>query len=358
MSRRFVFTAAVCAAVVGAGAVATAVTASAATPSFDFSNPEVVATGLEVPWGLTFLPDGTALVAERGSGEILRVSPGAAPVPVATVPGVVPNGEGGLLGLAASPTFAEDDYLYAYFSAANDNRIVRFKLSAPQTVEPIVTGLAKASIHNGGRIEFGPDGMLYAGVGDAGTTSNAQNQASRNGKILRMEPDGSVPPDNPFAGSLVYSLGHRNVQGLAWDAENRLFATEFGQNTWDEVNRIEAGRNYGWPIVEGIGTDSRFVNPLVQWPTSEASPSGATIVGDTLYAAALRGTRLWLVPLTGDGGAGTPVAELQGTFGRLRTAELGPDGYLWLTTSNRDGRGTPATTDDRVIRIPPTPAGS
>ncbi|HEY0000706.1 MAG TPA: PQQ-dependent sugar dehydrogenase [Actinoplanes sp.] len=358
MNRRSVLTAAVCAAIVGVGAAATAVTASAATPSFDFSSPEVVATGLEVPWGLTFLPDGSALVAERVSGEILRVSPGAAPVTVATVPGVVPDGEGGLLGLAISPTYAEDEYLYAYFSAASDNRIVRFKLSAPETVEPIVTGLAKASIHNGGRLEFGPDGKLYAGVGDAGTTANAQNQASRNGKILRIEPDGSVPADNPFAGSLVYSLGHRNVQGLAWDSAGRLFATEFGQNTWDEVNRIEAGGNYGWPTVEGISTDTRFVNPLVQWSTAEASPSGAAIVGDTLYAAALRGTRLWLVPLTADGGAGTPVAELSGTFGRLRTVKLGPDGYLWLTTSNRDGRGTPVATDDRVIRIPPTPTDS
>ena len=334
--------------------VLNAATADAATPSFDFDRAEVVATGLEVPWGLTFLPNGSALVAERISGEILQLSPGAAPTTVATVPGVVPNGEGGLLGLAASPDFAQDNYIYAYFSAAADNRIVRFKLDAPATVEPVLTGLAKNSIHNGGRIEFGPDGLLYAGVGDAGNTANAQNQESLNGKILRMEPDGSVPPDNPFPGSVVYTLGHRNVQGLAWDADGRLFATEFGQNTWDEVNLIQAGKNYGWPTVEGIGTDARFVNPLVQWSTAVASPSGAAIVGDTLYAAALAGTRLWTVPLTGDGGVGTPVAVLQGTFGRLRTVKLGPDGYLWLTTSNRDGRGTPVATDDRVIRIPPT----
>jgi glucose/arabinose dehydrogenase len=144
------------------------------------------------------------------------------------------------------------------------------------------------------------------------------------------------------------------VQGLAWDAEGRLFATEFGQNTWDEVNHIVAGANYGWPTVEGTSTDPRFRNPIVQWSTSQASPSGAAIAGDTLYAAALRGTRLWTVPLTGDGGAGTPVAELTGQFGRLRTVELGPDGFLWVTTSNRDGRGTPAATDDRVLRFPQT----
>ncbi|WP_433383649.1 PQQ-dependent sugar dehydrogenase [Actinoplanes sp. CA-142083] len=324
--------------------------AAAATPSFDFTRPDVVATGTEVPWGLTFLPDGSALVAERMSARILRLRPGASPETVATVPGVAPSGEGGLLGLAVSPTYAQDSYVYAYFTAATDNRIVRFRLSAPQTVEPVLTSLAKASIHNGGRIEFGPDGMLYAGVGDAGNTANAQNQQSLNGKILRMRPDGGVPPDNPFAGSLVYSLGHRNVQGLAWDAQGRLFATEFGQNTWDEVNQIVAGGNYGWPIVEGNGTDPRFRNPIVQWSTAEASPSGAAIVGDTLYAAALRGTRLWQVPIDG----GTPTAQLTGSYGRLRTVEQGPDGWLWITTSNRDGRGTPAANDDRVIRFPRT----
>jgi glucose/arabinose dehydrogenase len=352
MRRRFALTSAACAALIAAGVVLSTTTADAATPSFDFDSPEVVATGLEVPWGLTFLPDGTALTAERISARILKLTPGAAPATVATVPGVVPSGEGGLLGLTVSPTFATDNLVYAYFTAASDNRIVRFRLDAPTTVTPIVTGLAKASIHNGGRIEFGPDGKLYAGVGDAGTTANAQNQSSRNGKILRINPDGSVPSDNPFPGSLVYTLGHRNVQGLAWDADGRLFATEFGQNTWDEVNLIEAGANYGWPTVEGQSTDTRFKSPLVQWSTAEASPSGAAIAGDTLYAGALRGTRLWLVPLNGNGGVGTPVPELQGTFGRLRTVELAPDGSLWVTTSNRDGRGTPVAADDRVIRFP------
>ncbi|MEN3356090.1 MAG: hypothetical protein V7637_72, partial [Mycobacteriales bacterium] len=192
-----------------------------------------------------------------------------------------------------------------------------------------------------------------AGVGDANQTGNAQNQASRNGKILRMRPDGSVPPDNPFPGSVVYSLGHRNVQGLAWDAQGRLFASEFGQNTWDEINLIVAGGNYGWPTVEGMANDARFRDPLVVWTTAEASPSGAAIVGNRLFAAALRGTRLWTVPLTGTGGVGTPAAVLQGQFGRLRSVALGPDGWLWVTTSNRDGRGAPVAADDRVLRFPP-----
>src|SRR6185369_13607525 len=224
---------------------------------------------------------------------------------------------------------------------------------SPQTQEVILSGLAKASIHDGGRIAFGPDGMLYAGVGDAGNTANAQNPQSLNGKILRMRPDGGVPAGNPFGNSLVYSLGHRNVQGLAWDGAGRLFATEFGQNTWDEVNLIVAGGNYGWPTVEGMGNDTRFRNPLLVWSTSEASPSGAAIANNFLFAAALAGRRLWTVPLNGSGGVGTPSFELQNAYGRLRTVAVGPDGWLWLATSNRDGRGTPVTGDDRVLRFPP-----
>jgi len=341
--------------VASAGTVAVAQAAEGLDP--DLGRPEVVATGLTVPWGLGFLPDGSALVAERNSARVLRLRPGSAPAVVTTISGVVPTGEAGLLGLAVSPAFAQDNLVYVYFTAASDNRIARFRLDAPQDQQVILSGLAKASIHDGGRIAFGPDGMLYAGVGDAGTTANAQNQQSRNGKILRMRPDGGVPgTGNPFPGSLVYSLGHRNVQGLAWDAQGRLYAAEFGQNTWDEVNQIVAGGNYGWPTVEGVSNDTRFRNPIVVWSTAEASPSGATIDGDTLYVAALRGQRLWSVPLDGNGGAGTPVALLQGQYGRLRTAERAPDGSLWIATSNRDGRGTPAATDDRVIRFPAAPA--
>ncbi|GIJ50276.1 oxidoreductase [Virgisporangium aliadipatigenens] len=348
------------AALVAGAAVIGAVTLQAHRPAearaaggFDFTRPETVATNLATPWGVAFLPDGSALVAERDSARLLRVRAGSAPVSLGTVPNVVRGGEGGLLGLAVSPTFAQDNLVYAYFTAAGDNRIVRFDLNSIQAQTAVVTGLAKASIHNGGRIAFGPDGNLYAGVGDAGTTSNAQNPSSRNGKILRMRPDGSVPADNPTAGSLVYSLGHRNVQGLAWDTQGRLFATEFGQNTWDEVNLIVASGNYGWPTVEGMGNNANFRNPIVVWSTAQASPSGAAFANGTLFAAALRGTRLWTVPITASGGAGTPVAELQGQYGRLRTVVVGPDGYLWVTTSNRDGRGSPAATDDRILRFPP-----
>jgi glucose/arabinose dehydrogenase len=335
-------------------AAETAPVAAQAAGGFDFSRPEVVATGLEVPWGMAFLPDGSALVAERNRARIMRLRPGAEPVEAARVAGVVPSGEAGLLGIAVSPTFSTDNLVYAYYTASSDNRIVRFRLDNPGSQQAVLTGLPKADIHDGGRIAFGPDGNLYAGVGDAAQTGNAQNPNSLGGKILRMRPDGSVPPGNP-SGTRVYSMGHRNVQGLAWDAQGRLFATEFGQNTFDEVNAIVPGGNYGWPIVEGRGNDPRFINPIVVWSTAEASPSGAAIANGTLFAAALRGTRLWLVPLNG-ASAGTPTDELRGTFGRLRTVALGPDGFLWVTTSNRDGRGSPAANDDRVLRFPPTGA--
>ncbi|BDT92249.1 oxidoreductase [Nocardia sputorum] len=316
----------------------------------DLDAAEDVAEDLDVPWGLAFLPDGAALVAERDSGRILRVGAGGAQEQVYQVPGVAARGEGGLLGLAVAPDYAESGYVYAYFTSEMDNRIVRFRLDGPPEV--LVSGIAEAGNHNGGRIAFGPDGMLYAGTGDAGESGRSQDPASRNGKILRLTPEGHAAPGNPFPGSPVYSLGHRNVQGLAWDRAGRLFAAEFGQNRFDEINLIEPGRNYGWPGVEGTGGAGRgFTDPLLTWTTAEASPSGIAIAGDTLYVAALRGERLWTVPLE-DGRVGAPRAELRDRYGRLRTVEVAPDGALWLTTSNTDGRGDPRGGDDRVLRFP------
>lgn len=315
----------------------------------DLAAGEEIVHGIDVPWGLAFLPDGGALVAERDTGRILRVVPGREPEQVYEVPGVVARGEGGLLGLAVATDYAETRYVYAYFTAADDNRIVRFRLDGQPEV--IFAGLAKAGNHNGGRIAFGPDGMLYVGTGDAGQGARSQDPASPNGKILRLTPDGAPAPGNPTSGSPVYSLGHRNVQGLAWDRAGRFFAAEFGQNTFDEVNLIEPGRNYGWPIVEGKGgTDRGFTDPQVIWKPSEASPSGIAMSGDTLYVAALRGERLWTVPLH-DGTLGTPQTQLP-DLGRLRTVTIAPDGALWLTTSNTDGRGDVRAGDDRVIRFP------
>ncbi|GAA2600669.1 PQQ-dependent sugar dehydrogenase [Winogradskya consettensis] len=315
--------------------------------------PEQVAQDIDVPWGVAFLPGGDALIAERDTARIVRVpARGGGAKQVYEVPGVAAAGEGGLLGLAVSPDYATDNLVYAYYTAAADNRIARFRLDGGEP-EVIFDGIAKAGNHNGGRIAFGPDGLLYAGTGDAGDTSRAQDPSSPNGKILRLTPDGAPAPGNPSPGSPVYSLGHRNVQGLAWDGDGRLFATEFGQNELDEVNLIRAGRNYGWPEVEGEGDTGggRYTNPVVTWPTDEASPSGIAIAGDTAYVAALRGERLWTLALNGDT-VGEPVARFEGRYGRLRTVQVAPDGSLWVTTSNKDGRGDVRDGDDRVLRIP------
>ncbi|MEV6595868.1 PQQ-dependent sugar dehydrogenase [Actinoplanes sp. NPDC051346] len=329
-------------------------TPSSATPSAtggvpDLSRAETVADDLDTPWGLAFLPDGGALVAERDTARILRIPAGGGPPrEVYRVPGVSAAGEGGLLGLAVAKDHATTKHVYAYFTAADDNRIVRFTLDDAAAPKVIFDGIDKAGIHNGGRIAFGPDGMLYAGTGDAGDPSASQDPNDPNGKILRLTPEGRPAPGNPRAGSPVWSLGHRNVQGLAWTADKTMYAAEFGQNRFDELNKIEPGRNYGWPEVEGKGDDSRYVNPLVTWTTPEASPSGVAVAGNTAYVAGLRGERLWTVPL----GGGTAKAELKERYGRLRTVEVAPDGALWLTTSNTDGRGDVRDGDDRILRFP------
>lgn len=340
----------------GAGPAPTAALTSPAASSPqgspDLGAAEELARGIDVPWGLAFLPGGDALIAERDTGRVLRLTPGGGvPQQVAEVPGVEAAGEGGLLGLAVSPDFATDNLVYAYLTAADDNRIVRFPLDGGQPAV-VFEGIDKANVHNGGRIAFGPDGMLYAGTGDAGDTSRAQDPASPNGKILRLTPDGDPAPGNPTPSSPVYSLGHRNVQGLAWDGDGRLFATEFGQNQLDEINLIQPGRNYGWPDVEGRGdTDGgRYTDPLITWPVREASPSGIAISGTTAYVAALRGERLWTLPLNGDT-VGEPTAQLDGRYGRLRTVQIAPDGALWVTTSNTDSRGDVRDGDDRVLRF-------
>jgi glucose/arabinose dehydrogenase len=318
----------------------------------------VVATNLEAPWGLAFLPNGDALVTERDSGRLLRVDGSGSVEEVQRLPaeGV---GEGGLLGIALSPEYEDDGLVYAYYSTLQDNRVVRFGLN--EEPEPILTGIPVSSIHNGGRIAFGPDGMLYVGTGDAGNSSNSQDRNSLGGKILRITPDGDVPEDNPFPNNPAYSYGHRNVQGLAWDKSGQLYATEFGQNLYDEVNRIEPGQNYGWPYVEGEGGEPDYVDPIATFTTEEASPSGAAILVDgaipqwegDFFMAALRGERLWRLEL-GKGGAVTEQEELlREEFGRLRHVAQAPDGSLWVLTSNRDGRGTPVPEDDRIVRLAP-----
>ncbi len=318
--------------------------------------PDSVISGLSAPWSVVPLPVGSTLVSERDTARVLEHTPGGDVRVVGTVPGVVPGGEGGLLGLAAHDTGTP--YLYTYFTSGSDNRIVRFELLGEPggyelgASEDVLTGIPRSRTHNGGRLAFGPDGMLYATTGDASQPGLAQDADSLAGKILRLTPDGAVPDDNPTPGSYVYSLGHRNPQGLAFDASGQLWAAEFGQNTWDELNRIEPGANYGWPEVEGEGGGSGFVDPVQQWSTSEASPSGLGIVGETLVLASLRGQRLWLVDL-GDPSESTAVYV--GEYGRLRDALAGPDGSLWFLTNNTDGRGSPRTGDDHLYSVPLLP---
>lgn len=318
-----------------------------------------VASGLDTPWGIAQLADGTLLVGSRDTGRISRVDPAKkTTTEIGTVPGVQAGGEGGLLGLAVSPDFGSDRLVYAYFTTASDNRIVRMlydtsrpkgqQLGAPDT---ILRGIPSGTIHNGGRIAFGPDKMLYAGTGETNQRGLAQDKSSLAGKILRMTPDGQAPQDNPTPGSLDYSDGHRNVQGLAWDDQGRLWASEFGQDTWDELNLIEPGKNYGWPVVEGIAHRAGYVDPVAQWHTDEASPSGIAYAAGSIWMAALHGARLWRIPLDGPRTAAAPQSFFTGTYGRLRTVVTADDGTLFLTTSNTDGRGTPAKNDDRILHL-------
>lgn len=317
-------------------------------PSTTVEAPETLTSNLDSPWSIAFYGD-TALVSERDAARILEIGTDGTAREIGVIDGVAAGGEGGLLGIAV-----HEDHLYAYFTAARENRIERFELLgqpgalALGDAETILAGLPSATHHNGGRIAFGPDGMLYATVGDAGDQESAQDHEALSGKILRMTPDGDVPGDNPFSESLVYSYGHRNPQGIAWDENGTLYASEFGQDTWDELNIIQPGGNYGWPEVEGIAEQQEFIDPVQQWKPEGASPSGIAIVGNTIYIANLRGERLREVPLADPSVA---TEHFVGEYGRLRDIVVAPDGALWLLTNNTDGRGESGPDDDRILRI-------
>ena len=285
-----------------------------------------VARNLTAPWGVTFLPDGSALVGERDTRRVLAI----------------PAGGGRPRAL-----------VYAYVSTAEDNRVVTMRytdgtLGPPR---PVLTGIPNGFIHDGGRLLFADDGTLFVSTGEIGEEQLAQDRSSLAGKVLHITADGEPAPDNPVEGSPVWSMGHRNVQGLAFDDRGRLWASEFGQNTWDELNQILKGRNYGWPIHEGRAEgESRYRDPFIQWRTSEASPSGLAFHQGSLWMASLQGERLWQVPVTDDG-VGRARDWFVGDYGRMRTIVVAPNGNLWLTTSNRDGRGDPAAQDDRILEV-------
>ena len=318
-------------------------------PVIPTGEPQAVAGGFAAPWSIAFVGD-HALISERDSARIFELDTAGSVREVGVVPGVTPRGEGGLLGLAVD----DRQRLYVYSTAQDGNRIERYELTgAPGSyaLGPSVTvidGLPAAGNHNGGRIALGPDGMLSAGVGDAGEPASAQDPGSLAGKILRLTPDGGIPPDNPDPASPVYSSGHRNVQGLAWAGDGTMFASEFGQNDWDELNIIVPGGDYGWPDVEGVVGVEGFVDPVQQWTTDAASPSGIAVAGGTVFIANLRGEILRTVPVADPT---TSTDFYAGEFGRLRDVVSAPDGSMWFVTNNTDGRGDPREGDDRILRV-------
>lgn len=330
---------------------------------------DTVATGLRIPWAMVFLPDGRILLTER-PGRVRLIQGGKLdPKPVATISDVLPLGEGGLLGITISPSFSDNHWVYVYYThrtaSGPRNQVVRYTMENQQLHDPkvIIGNIPAASNHDGGRIKFGPDGKLYITTGDAMSPQLAQDRSSLAGKILRVNPDGSIPSDNPFPNSPVYSYGHRNPEGLAWQpGTGQLYATEHGNVGHDEVNKILPGHNYGWPEMQGnVGARQGFTGPVIEsGPNTTWAPSGATFVqgnafpqwtGHLLFAS-LRGQTLWNLNLD-DGNTPKLTSIIQGKYGRLRAVVEAPDGTLYLLTSNRDGHGQPQPGDDRVLHIVP-----
>jgi glucose/arabinose dehydrogenase len=318
---------------------------------------EVVAKDLNVPWDIVFLPDGDLLVTER-SGTLRRFGKNPATI---DIPSVKHSGEGGLMGIALHPQFADNQFVYLYFTVEGSpmNRIARFKLEGDELKfdKTIIENIPSALYHDGGQIAFGPDGMLYATTGDAEVKENAQNLKSLAGKTLRLTPDGDIPSDNPF-GTAVWSYGHRNAQGIAWDDRGRMWQTEHGRSGalsgLDELNMVEKGKNYGWPTIQGDQTRDGMVTPVRNSGGFETwAPSGIAYLDGSLFFAGLRGSTLYEVKLDADGKVTDFKKRYTDTYGRLRAVVTGPDGYLYVTTSNRDGRGTVRDGDDKILKILP-----
>ncbi|MEV7619346.1 PQQ-dependent sugar dehydrogenase [Microbacterium sp. NPDC089321] len=329
----------------------------AMTPPADTAQgePITLASGLKAPWSVVRLDGGGALISQRDGGEVLELTASGQLREAGVVPGVVSGGESGLHGLAVLDD-GDARWLYAYHGAEEDNRVVRMPLTGDpgslaldvSALEVVIEGIPRASNHDGGRIAFGPDGMLYIATGDAGQRDRARDRDFLGGKILRVTETGDPAPGNPF-GTAVYSLGHRNVQGLAWTADGTLWASEFGQNTWDELNRIEAGGDFGWPDHEGFARVDDAIDPVAVWAPDEASPSGIAVIDDVVLVAGLRGERLWVYDTKTP--SVEPWAVYTGEFGRLRDVIPGPDDTFWVLTNNTDGRGSPGADDDRLLQL-------
>lgn len=324
---------------------------SSAAPTIDPAVGDTVVDGLNVPWGIVFLPGGDALVSQRDEGTIVRIPKDGEPRTLGQVAEARggAGGEAGLLGLALDPD--DPSRLFAYVTTEEDNRVVSLDLSGGKLSRPtpVLTGIPLGGRHHGGRMVFGADKALYVATGEAGDTRLAQDRDSLGGKVLRIDRRGRAVSGNPF-GNRVWSYGHRNIEGLAFDESGRLWASEFGDKKADELNLIRRGRNYGWPQAEGDEGGDGLTRPVVTWGTDDCSPGGLAITRSTAFVPALQGECLWVVPLDGRT-AGMPRAIARGKHGRMRTVVVTPDGDLWVTTSNTDGRGEPKKGDDRILRV-------
>jgi glucose/arabinose dehydrogenase len=316
--------------------------------------------GLEIPWELAFLPGGDMLVTQR-PGTLLRIGKNEAKIPIE---GVTHLGEGGLLGVALHPDFEKNDLIYLYFTATRDekfiNRVERYRLEGTtlQDKTVIIDNIPASGAHNGGRLAFGPDGYLYVTTGDAADAQASQSTDTLAGKILRLNEDGSAVKENPF-GNATYSYGHRNVQGITWDDQGRVWATEHGpsgappESGQDELNLIEPGKNYGWPTITGDETQEGLINPIAHSGISDTwAPSGMLFWDGSIFFAGLRGEAIYEARITGERTVEL-VSRFKGEYGRLRNIVQGPDGFFYVLTNNTDGRGTARTGDDRILKVDP-----
>ncbi len=320
---------------------------------------ETVAKNLEIPWAIDFLPNGSILFTER-SGKLKLISKNKVTT-AAQIPDVKVYGEGGLMGLAVHPDFKSNNYIYLYYtySGSNDqtrNRVVRYKYINNQLTDRVILidNIPGAIYHNGGRLKFGPDKFLYITTGDSLEPSLAQNTNSTAGKILRVTDDGKMAPGNPF-NNLVYSFGHRNPQGLAWDSSGRLWETEHGRSNpsgYDEINLIMKGKNYGWPEIQGTEKKEGMEAPLAQSGQETWAPAGAIFYKDSLFFGGLKGQALFELKI--NNGNAIITKHLLEKYGRIRDVTFGPDNLLYISTSNRDGRGSPTEDDDRIFQIDPS----
>jgi len=327
------------------------------------TKPEIVIENLDTPWELAFLPEGDMLVTER-DGKVLRINAGSKDSII--ISGVANRGEGGLLGLALDPNFSENKYIYLYLTTQNSsiitNQVERYTLDGSSVSDRtiIIKDIPGSTNHDGGRIAFGPDGKLYITTGDVGVEKNAQDTNSLAGKILRINSDGTIPSDNPF-NNATYSYGHRNAQGIIWDENGELWATEHGrsgaQTGYDELNKIVAGNNYGWPTIQGNETKEGMVAPQIHSGGSETwAPAGIAYLNNHVMFAGLRGESIYAADIS-NGTAKDLKKYLSSVYGRLRTVIVGPDGMLYILTNNRDGRGTAKSGDDKIIKVSPETFG-